>query len=187
MSPRIDKSALDGAGLFANLDAAAKAEIVGELEHHAIPRGEALMRQGEPGDALYIVVSGRFGVTRGNRRTLISEIGPGQPIGEIGFLTGAPRTATVTALRDSLVLKLERADFDALALRHPSIWPAITATTAACSPSGMSSISTELKCCLPVMTTTMSAKFPATQLARLTLHEGCASSWWELEARGCGA
>lgn len=131
MSPRIDKSALDGAGLFANLDAAAKAEIVGELEHHAIPRGEALMRQGEPGDALYIVVSGRFGVTRGNRRTLISEIGPGQPIGEIGFLTGAPRTATVTALRDSLVLKLERADFDALALRHPSIWPAITATLAA--------------------------------------------------------
>ena len=62
----------------------------------------------------------------------------------------------------------------------------ITATTAACSPSGMSSISTELKCCLPVMTTTMSAKYRATQLAQPTLHEGCASSWWEPVARAAG-
>lgn len=130
MSPRFDKRDLDGAGIFANLDAAAKSEIAEELEPQAVARGETLIRQGATSDALYIVVSGRFGVTRDSQRTLISEIGPGQPIGEIGFLTGATRTATVTALRDSLVLKLERDDFDALAKRHPGIWPAITATLA---------------------------------------------------------
>ena len=65
-------------------------------------------------DALYIVVSGRFAVTVEGRRGAITEIGPDQPIGEIAFLTGGTRTATVTAMRDSLVLRLDRAEFDAL-------------------------------------------------------------------------
>ncbi len=130
MSPSRPKESLENIGIFANLDASALADMAAELETLAVPRGEVLMRQGEAADALYIVVSGRFSVNRDGRKTRITEIGPDQPIGEIGFLTGAPRTATVSAMRDSLVLRLSRDDFDAFAAKHPRIWPDLTATLA---------------------------------------------------------
>jgi NTE family protein len=47
-------------------------------------------------------------VTLEGSRQPIAELGPGQPVGEIAFLAGGVRTATVTALRDSLVLRLGR-------------------------------------------------------------------------------
>jgi len=116
--------------LFANLAPADRAALAGEIETLTLQRGDVLMRQGEPADALYIVVSGRFTVTVAGRRGALSEIGPGQPVGEIAFLAGGTRTATVTALRDGLVLRLGREDFDRLSARHPSMWRAISATLA---------------------------------------------------------
>ena len=93
-------------------------------------RGDLLMRQGDTADALYVVISGRFVVTLDGRREPVTEIGPGQPVGEIAFLTGNPRTANVTAMRDSLVLALSRAEFDELVAVHPGIWATLTATLA---------------------------------------------------------
>jgi hypothetical protein len=68
----------------------------------SLKRGDVLMRQGDLADALYVVVTGRFAVTVEGRQPPVAELGPGQPVGEIGFLAGRPRTATVTALRDSI-------------------------------------------------------------------------------------
>ncbi len=86
------------------------------LAEHGEPmelrRGEVLVRQGEPSDALYFVVSGRFSVHVDEAGSPIAEIGQGQPIGEVGFFTGLPRTATVVALRDSSVLAFTREQFD---------------------------------------------------------------------------
>ena len=78
-----------------------------------------LVRQGEMADALYVVVTGRFAVTVAGRREPVAELGPGQPVGEIAFLAGGVRTATVTALRDSLVLRLGRAEFEAAVGEEP--------------------------------------------------------------------
>ena len=130
MKPITTVHGLDKVGLFINLEDRARAELAERLDPIAVKRGHVLMRQGDEPDALYIVVSGRFAVTRDGRRSAISEVGPDQPIGEIGFLTGAPRTATVSAMRDSLVLRLGREEFDEFASRHPGIWPALTATLA---------------------------------------------------------
>ncbi len=121
---------IDGAGLFRGLDASARGAVASRLTSVSLARGDVLVRQGELADALYIVICGRFSVTRDEGRAHLTEIGPGQPIGEIGFLTGAPRTATVTALRDSLVVKLGRSEFAELAEQHPGIWPSLTATLA---------------------------------------------------------
>ncbi|HEY8508337.1 MAG TPA: cyclic nucleotide-binding and patatin-like phospholipase domain-containing protein, partial [Steroidobacteraceae bacterium] len=101
-----------------------------ELEVLEISRGDILVRQGEVADALFIVLSGRFIVTREGRETPVTEIAADQPIGEIAFLTGSPRTASVRALRDSLVLKLSRDQFERLAATKPSIWRSLTATLA---------------------------------------------------------
>ncbi len=115
-------------GIFTDLDASEREALAGELETHALKRGDVLVRQGDAADAMYIVLTGRFAVTREGRREPITEIGPDQPIGEIAFLTGGKRTATVTAMRDSLVLRLGRAAFEQLLSTRPSIWRTLTCT-----------------------------------------------------------
>lgn len=116
--------------ILADLDEAARDELGAEMEASAVKRGEVLVREGDAADAMFIVVSGRFAVLLDGRPAPISEIGPGQPIGEIAFLAGGTRTATVVALRDSLVLRLDRDRFDLLTVRNPALWRLITVALA---------------------------------------------------------
>ncbi len=126
MHSPLPKSEPFAAGIFSELGTEERAALVAELETRSLKRGDVLVRQGETADALYIVISGRFAVTLEGRREPLTEIGPDQPIGEIAFLTGGVRTATVAAMRDSLVLRLDRADFERIAARCPSIWRTLT-------------------------------------------------------------
>ncbi|MEQ1711034.1 MAG: patatin-like phospholipase family protein [Hyphomicrobium sp.] len=121
---------LDALEIFASLDPAERETLAAEFATVSLNRGCVLLRQGDTADALYVVVSGRFSVTVDGRRAPLAEIGPGQPIGEIAFLAGGTRTATVTAMRDSLLLRLDRADFEALSIARPSIWRTLTITLA---------------------------------------------------------
>lgn len=132
MGPLSDtKHALPLIEIFAHLDTVEMVELAARFETRSLKRGEAVIRQGEPADALYIVVSGRFAVTVAGRRAPIAEIGPDQPIGEITFITGGgTRTATVTAMRDSIVLRLGRTDFEQLSRKHPMIWRSLAMTLA---------------------------------------------------------
>ncbi len=116
--------------LFRDLLPMERAALAAELVTTAVARGQALVQQGEMTNALYIVESGRFEVTVAGREAPIAEIGPGSPIGEIAFLAGGPRTATVTAARDSVVMVLTREQFDRLCARNPAIWPRLTAALA---------------------------------------------------------
>src|SRR5690606_37630769 len=78
----------------------------------------------------FIVESGRFEVSVTGHDAPIALLGAGAPIGEIAFLAGGTRTATVTAIRDSVVTKLTRAQFDRLCTRYPNIWPQLSAALA---------------------------------------------------------
>lgn len=115
---------------FSALEDTARAALLDHLETRFVQRGETLIKQGRPAKAFYLVVSGRFSVTVAGRKEPVSEIGPNQPIGEIAFLTGGMRTANVTALRDSIVLRLNRDDFDTLSKDNPDIWRSLTTTMA---------------------------------------------------------
>lgn len=112
------------------------AEHLAELERllitQAVSRGEVLIHQGDAADALCLVASGRFAVNVDGRR--IAEVGSGSPIGEIGFFADGIRTATVTALRDSIVLKLPKSEFAAFAERHPIILKPITVSLSLKNP-----------------------------------------------------
>ena len=88
---------------------------------HNLTRGAVLVRQGTPSDSVYIVVSGRFEVSVEGQKSPIAEIGVGEPIGETGFFSGATRNATIVAARDSVVLELDRASFDAVGQQVPAI------------------------------------------------------------------
>lgn len=122
------KPGLPAVGIFADLDASDREALAGKLEIRTLKRGAVLVRQGDAADALYIVLTGRFAVAIEGRREPITEIGPDQPIGEIAFLTGGKRTATVTAVRDSVVLRLGRPEFESLSAKCPSIWRTLTST-----------------------------------------------------------
>ena len=87
-----------------------------------VPGGQILFRENDVSDALYIVITGCLGViARGidGQETLIARIKAGETVGEMGFLEGGVRSATVEALRDTELLKLDSASFERLLKQNP--------------------------------------------------------------------
>jgi NTE family protein len=118
-------SILSAIPAFAALTAGELEAIAANVEQLEIRRGESLIRQGEAPAALYFVASGRFSVKTEHAAEPLAEIGPGQPIGEIGFFSGIPRTATVRALRDSHVFKITRDGFEHVTRTFPNLRDAV--------------------------------------------------------------
>ena len=104
--------------VFSSLPAAHQEQIAARLKRLEIAKGTELVRQGEPGDSLYLVESGRFGVfVRDEEFGLsveVAQLGPGDCLGELALVTGAPRNATCAALIDSVVHRLDKDVFDAV-------------------------------------------------------------------------
>jgi NTE family protein/lysophospholipid hydrolase len=108
--------------LFGPLDPAVLQGLQDELEWIRLFAGTPLFKQGDPGDSLYIVVSGRLRVAQANAsggERAINEIGRGECAGEFALLTQEPRSATIYAIRDSNVVRLSQALFDRLIRQHP--------------------------------------------------------------------
>ena len=111
----------DDLDIFRGLSADEQDALARLFEYRLIPGGRRLITQGDPANNLHIIISGRFAVAREDSPTL-AFIARGEPVGEIAFFNGGNRTAHVTALRDSEVLSISRADFDALADKQPMLW-----------------------------------------------------------------
>ena len=81
--------------------------LVGATVAKATP-GEAILKVGEPGDAAYFVLGGRAvaGIPEDTGYRALSAMGPGDFFGEIGALTGSPRTANVVAEDETEVLEI---------------------------------------------------------------------------------
>ncbi len=83
------------------------------LEHAGdevlLPAGEWLFEAGEPAEAMYVVLTGRLEVVAED--TVLRELGAGAILGELALLTGAGRSASVRAHRDSRLLEVSREDF----------------------------------------------------------------------------
>ena len=112
---------LQSTAIFRELTNEQLAAIWSRAKIHNVHRGETLIRQNTSSDSVYVVVSGRFEISIEGGKSAIAEIGVGEPIGETGFFSGAPRTATVIAARDLVVLELDRASFDSAARDVPAI------------------------------------------------------------------
>ncbi len=107
---------------FGELDAETLAHLREQLEWVELPGGQTLLEQGEPGDSLYVSVSGRLRAyvrQPDGSELMLREMSRGQVIGEMALLTGEPRSATVVAIRESVLVRLSKAGFDALIARHP--------------------------------------------------------------------
>jgi len=114
---------------FGELDDAATALLRQHLQWVEVAGGEALMTQGEPGDALYLTVSGRLRTyitdDDGQSRS-VREIARGQIVGEMSLYTDEPRSATLVAIRDSVLVRLGRDEFNRLLASSPQVSLALT-------------------------------------------------------------
>lgn len=91
--------------------------LVSEEVDHA--PGEEIFAEGEAGDALYLVLDGKVRVHRDDR--MIAELGERECFGEMAILDAEPRSATVTALSDTALLRISREDFQELLAEKPEI------------------------------------------------------------------
>jgi NTE family protein len=124
---------LAGLPLFAKLDPETVAAIAAECEWLSLPGGWTLFEEREPSDALYLVLSGCLGAfaTRPHdRRRFLGRVVAGDTAGEMGLITGRPRTARVVALRDSELVRLSREGFDRVFLARPQAMLRIAQLTA---------------------------------------------------------
>jgi CRP-like cAMP-binding protein len=111
---RVEETAalLGASPLLAGLDSRSLLELAGESHQRIYPQGHYLFRQGEPGEALFAILSGRvravFAPDAGPE-VVIATLGPPDVFGELALVDAGPRAVSVVALESTRVLTLARA------------------------------------------------------------------------------
>ena len=88
-----------------------------ETDTRDLPSGKVLFREGDTGDAMYVVLSGELEISIRGRS--VERVGPGGVVGELALIENAPRTATVTATADTKVVAVATRRFEFLVQQTP--------------------------------------------------------------------
>ena len=110
---------LSQCNLLRHLPAEQIEPLLDRVRERNVAAGEVVFREGEAGDALYIVARGTVEVLHDQAGQTLAELGDGQAFGEMALLSGGTRTATVRAKVDSHLLSIDKADFDRLRAEDP--------------------------------------------------------------------
>ena len=105
--------------LFRALPSEELAQIAEIAEEHPLGSGELVFAEGEPGDALYLIVEGQVKVHKGEKELV--RLGVRDVFGEMAVLDSEPRSASVTSLKDTTLLKIGRDDFRDILQERPEI------------------------------------------------------------------
>lgn len=103
---------LRSVGIFANVRESSLTYVAQSLREITIAAGELLFAQGDFGDSLYVIVSGKLRVHIGNETLAV--LGERQAVGEMAALDPEPRSASVTAVTDSLLLRMSSTSLEHL-------------------------------------------------------------------------
>ncbi|MFN7134773.1 MAG: Crp/Fnr family transcriptional regulator [Myxococcales bacterium] len=87
------------------------------------PKGTVLFEEGQPGDRMYVIQSGRVQVIKkvGETRVTIAQLGPGDCVGEMAILDGQPRSADAVVIEDAVLVVLDRGTFEQMVREHGEI------------------------------------------------------------------
>jgi len=105
--------------IFASCTPEEIAAISEVAQESGFQAGQIIVTQGTPGQAFYLILSGRVEIIRDGQS--LGAFGPGDFFGEMSLLDSAPRSATIKALEITNCLMLSSWDFKALLERYPSI------------------------------------------------------------------
>ena len=108
--------------LFADLSEEDLERLYRMAETVSIPAGKLVLREGDSGDSLFVVLDGELEVTKrqGSQDVLLALYKPGQFFGEMALLEQAPRSASVRTLQESRLLVVSQVAFQTLLSCSPS-------------------------------------------------------------------
>jgi NTE family protein len=110
---------------FPQADSASIREMAAICSFMSVPGGTSLILEGERSDAVYLIVAGLFAVYQNRAdgsEVLLTRLGPGDIIGEIGFITGEARSATVKAIRNCELFRISSEDLQAAVAHAPGVF-----------------------------------------------------------------
>jgi CRP/FNR family transcriptional regulator, cyclic AMP receptor protein len=110
--------------LFRGLSEPALERVASLAARKTYAKGALIFSQGDEGDALYGVASGRIRISAsgaGGQEVFLSIMEPGDTFGEIAVMDGLPRTAAATALDAATLIQIKRSDFLAVIEREPKL------------------------------------------------------------------
>jgi CRP-like cAMP-binding protein len=108
---RINREVLVKAGIFQGVEPSAVAALTRQLQPVTFPRGHTVFAEGEPGDRLYIIVSGKVKIGRRSpdgRENLLTIMGPSDMFGELSIFDPGPRTSTATTITEVRAVSMDR-------------------------------------------------------------------------------
>lgn len=100
-------------GMLSGLPGEHLSKLAGRLEREEVAPGQTVVREGDPGERFYVVLSGMLSVSQesvGERRMLR----PGDTFGEVALAMAIPRTASVRAVTPAVVASCDQETFDEL-------------------------------------------------------------------------
>ena len=110
--------------LFVGLSPESLAILTPFFEKETYPEGALILREGDFGDSMYLIVAGRVKVTRygeDDKEIAISKLETGSYFGEVALIDNQPRTASVYALEETIVLRLRKRDFEKMLLKDKNL------------------------------------------------------------------
>jgi len=92
-------------------------KVVTNCEEISLGTGEVLFEEGSLENAMYLILSGELIVSKGNKQ--IASLGAGQYLGEMSLIESKPRSASVKAIRDSVLLEIDETQFNQFLASEP--------------------------------------------------------------------
>lgn len=123
-NPKEDDATIRRAPLFSALDDSSAASLRESMSAIKLSKGQTLFKEGDSGDRLYVVVSGKIklGTASGDgRENLLAILGPGEMFGELSLFDPEPRTSTATAVTDVRLVSLAHDQVIGLVTSHPQV------------------------------------------------------------------
>jgi CRP-like cAMP-binding protein len=116
--------ALTRAGIFQGVDPSAVQDLKSALEPVTFPRAHVIFAEGELGDRLYIILSGKVKIGRKSpdgRENLLAVFGPSDMFGELSIFDPGPRTSTATTVTEVQAVTMDRAALREWIAKRPEI------------------------------------------------------------------
>jgi small-conductance mechanosensitive channel/CRP-like cAMP-binding protein len=127
----IRAKALSGVPMFAALSDSERDQLLAIAKPLLFAAGESIVRQGQAGGSLFVLVRGEASVTVSGTQGEVARLRNGDVLGEMSLLTGEPRNATVTAATDCDVVEIDAEGFRSVVMANPSVLEHVTDVTAA--------------------------------------------------------
>ncbi|MEL4163687.1 Crp/Fnr family transcriptional regulator [Corynebacterium bovis] len=115
---------LSRAGILQGVDPAAVQALIGQLDTVEFPRGTAIFDEGEPGDRLYIIITGKVKLARhaiDGRENLLTVMGPSDMFGELSIFDPGPRTSSAVCVTDVTAATMDSTMLHNWITDHPEI------------------------------------------------------------------